>query len=511
MRTIKKPTFILSLLIVLGTLVFPQALADSPWPKYTGPDNHNTGRSPFIGPETPDIKWVLDLGGFSYFRNLSCDIRGTIYVGSASELFAINPEGTIKWSIPLPLAPTHVTVSEDGFLYIQSILDKMYKVRLDIGELINDHWPYDFSAFNAMGIYPATIAGDGTILCGNGGSGTRYLHAINPDGTDRWRVAFGDNVETLPAVDDQNRVVYCGSNKNQITKINLEDGQVIKQVSPGGHGYILSHIAIGDNGFIYFSKFSDQGDGKGHLFAYDQDLNKIWEVASGTYWMIPPALGQDGTIYTSGRSTGKISALDPITGVEKWFFLIDGDMNTPPVIDDNGTIYVVTKNHLYSIAPDGTGAQLKWTFQLDGSGYAQPMISEDGTLYILSRNGLLTALGKSIKDISIDIKPGSTTNPINLKSRGNVTVAIFGTTGFNVATIDPSTLTLAGALVKVKKNGNLMFSFEDVNYDGIADMVVHFETASLELTLTDTEAILEGETYSGTSIRGVDAVTIITN
>lgn len=507
-KSIKLMCFV-SVLFLLGTLVFPQSLAKSPWPKYMGPGSHNSGRSPYNGPDSPEVKWVLDLGGFSHFRSLSVDSDGTIYVGASLELFAVNPDGTIKWSVYIPQNPAHVTISEDGFLYVQTIYNKMYKIDSIGGEMVSDYWPYDFSPFNTQGVYPAAIAGDGTILCGTGGRGTQYLHAINPDGTGKWEVASGNNVETLPAIDEESNVVYFGNHNNQLTKVDLDSGTILKQVSPGGHGRILCHIAIGDNGLIYFTKATDVGDKKGYIYAYDSDLNEKWRTQLGSYFVFPPSIGYDGAIYTAGRNTNRLSALDPSTGIEKWSFLLDGDFYSPPVIDKSGTVYVVTKNYLYAVIPGETGTQLLWSFDLGGNGYSQPAIMEDGTLYILSRNGVLTALGEKIKDVSIDIKPGSETNPINPKSRGNVPVAIFGTSDFDVAAIDLSTVTLAGAPVKLKKKGVLMTSFEDVNNDGIVDLMVHFETAALQLSTMDTEAVLEGETFNGTRIRGADTVKVI--
>lgn len=114
-----------------------------------------------------------------------------------------------------------------------------------------------------------------------------------------------------------------------------------------------------------------------------------------------------------------------------------------------------------------------------------------------------------VLEVDIDIKPGSYPNSINLKSKGNVPVAIFSTNEFDATTIDPSTITLAEAPVIIKKNGKLMASFEDVNGDGLQDMVVHIDTTALQLSLGDTEAVLDGETFNGKKIRGVDTVRIV--
>ncbi|MBI5670193.1 MAG: lamin tail domain-containing protein [Chloroflexi bacterium] len=110
--------------------------------------------------------------------------------------------------------------------------------------------------------------------------------------------------------------------------------------------------------------------------------------------------------------------------------------------------------------------------------------------------------------VDIDIKPGSDTNPINLKSNGKVPVAILGSLDFDAAFVDPSTVTLAGAPV-AKQGRRLMVSFEDVNGDRILDMLLHFETKQLKLTEADTQAILLGRTIDGTKLRGLDSVRIV--
>lgn len=109
----------------------------------------------------------------------------------------------------------------------------------------------------------------------------------------------------------------------------------------------------------------------------------------------------------------------------------------------------------------------------------------------------------------IDIKPGSYPNSINLGSKGNVPVAIFSTTDFDATTVDPRSVTLGGASVKLKGKDTPMASFEDVNGDGLDDIIVHVETTGFELSLGDTVAVLEGFTFDGTPIRGEDTIRIV--
>jgi hypothetical protein len=104
---------------------------------------------------------------------------------------------------------------------------------------------------------------------------------------------------------------------------------------------------------------------------------------------------------------------------------------------------------------------------------------------------------------SIDIKPGSHPNSINLKSKGVVPVAVLGTSDFDVATVDPSSVIFAGASA-------VKWALEDVNGDGKLDLVLHFNTQQLAgLEKTSTTATLTGSTYNGIPIQGTDTVNIV--
>jgi len=111
--------------------------------------------------------------------------------------------------------------------------------------------------------------------------------------------------------------------------------------------------------------------------------------------------------------------------------------------------------------------------------------------------------------VTIDITPGGNPNSINLRSKGTVAVAILSAGTFDAATVDPTTVTLAGAPVKRKKNGAPMAAYEDVNGDGRVDLVVHVGTQDLKLDASATEAVLKGQTSDGTVFTGSDAVRIV--
>jgi hypothetical protein len=110
--------------------------------------------------------------------------------------------------------------------------------------------------------------------------------------------------------------------------------------------------------------------------------------------------------------------------------------------------------------------------------------------------------------VEIDIKPGSEENNINLGSGGNIPVAIFSTPDFDAASIDPVSITMANATLKVKGKGTLMYSLDDINGDGLLDMVVHVETQGLDVTGSAESAEVSGRTLNGTPIFGTDSIQV---
>jgi len=113
--------------------------------------------------------------------------------------------------------------------------------------------------------------------------------------------------------------------------------------------------------------------------------------------------------------------------------------------------------------------------------------------------------------VEIDIKPGSYPNSINLGNEGVIPVAILSGPGFNATTVDPSTIELAGAGVALRgKSSNAMAHAEDVNKDGLIDLVVQITTQNLDPgALQNGEATLTAKMYDGLFIEGSDEITIV--
>jgi hypothetical protein len=113
--------------------------------------------------------------------------------------------------------------------------------------------------------------------------------------------------------------------------------------------------------------------------------------------------------------------------------------------------------------------------------------------------------------VEIDIRPGAEQNIINLGSHGVIPIAILSSADFDATEVDPGTIELSGATVAIRGQGNrLMAHEEDVNEDGLLDLVMQVETDNLDPdAFQDGQARLTGETYDGVAIEGWGDITIV--
>lgn len=180
-------------------------------------------------------------------------------------------------------------------------------------------------------------------------------------------------------------------------------------------------------------------------------------------------------------------------------------------IHEKKVVYIPNPNDgLYNIQVIGTGdGDYTLTFFIyDDEGRSREVIQEGS---IIQNNIQKFELNYSTQDVQqvenyqlvdIDIKPGSESNSINIESNGVISVAVLSNQFFDAQKIVIKNILFAGAQP-------LKGKIEDADNDGDLDLILHFETQSLNLTSLDTEAILTGKLNDGTLIKGSDPVRII--
>jgi len=165
-----------------------------------------------------------------------------------------------------------------------------------------------------------------------------------------------------------------------------------------------------------------------------------------------------------------------------------------------------------------TGDEVPPTTVIDDEGSEDPQ-DEPGT-----------PIGESLP-VAVDIKPGSCPNPLNVRSRGVLPVAVLGTEDFDVTLIDPASVSLAGV-------APLRWAMEDVatpyepfigkeldpfsctteGQDGYMDLTLKYDTQEVVAALGDVNdgdvlaLQLTGnlmDEFGGTPILGEDVVVIL--
>ena len=163
-------------------------------------------------------------------------------------------------------------------------------------------------------------------------------------------------------------------------------------------------------------------------------------------------------------------------------------LNTGPFINLHQDVF-------WSDGPGNPGGWM-WAFNFSGGGQALGYdLSEMGAWAV--REGDRSTL------VSIDIKPGTSPNTINLGSNGSVAVAILTTAEFDASMVDPTTVEFADAPPFKRR-------MVDVDHDGNVDMLLYFYIQELNLDLNSILATLTGMTDDDRVIVGTDSVEIVT-
>lgn len=137
-------------------------------------------------------------------------------------------------------------------------------------------------------------------------------------------------------------------------------------------------------------------------------------------------------------------------------------------------------------------------------------LGDDGT-YVADSTALTATVTKLVPPVPIEIKPpASAPVPINQSSSGVIPVAIISSPTFDATTVDPTTVALAGAEVQmIGKSGKYSCSAQDVNGDGLNDLVCQVSTAQFLIQPGQSNAVLQAKTFGGQPIQGQEAITIV--
>jgi len=118
----------------------------------------------------------------------------------------------------------------------------------------------------------------------------------------------------------------------------------------------------------------------------------------------------------------------------------------------------------------------------------------------------IPVFGPSSIQVDIDIKPGSDPNSINPSSEGVIPVVILSSNTFSSSSVVVSSIEFGpGPAIELHSKTHL----NDVNNDGLDDLMLHFSTGAIMILSSSTELCISGFTIDGTEIEGCDSVVVV--
>ena len=193
-------------------------------------------------------------------------------------------------------------------------------------------------------------------------------------------------------------------------------------------------------------------------------------------------------------------------------------------IYDNGTLIIEGKDFTIDGMPAAYG---DYNFGYKKWRHITGTLSNDGVLnndfYPWALTATIRLVPEPAMPINLDIKPQSCPNPLNVNSKGVLPVAILGTEEFDVSTIVPTSVRLAGVEPIRDSLEDVAAPLVDPNEcecstngpDGFTDLTLKFETQAVlealgEVNTGDIVTLrLTGVLNDETSIEGADCVVIV--
>jgi photosystem II stability/assembly factor-like uncharacterized protein len=481
------------------------------------------------GTETMGVYRLNDQGAWSYIgptaaqiSNLAVNPSGDLFVGTAGDGVYRSSDSGSAWA-----RLTEGMRATDVYSLLFTPTDRLLVAARRAGVHVSDDkgqtWSFPSPRPSLMNFhfnfFPCPVlarASAGRVFFATGGmyfEGRLSLARSQDDGQ-TWEESLGpvapemSGFTTCVVVDHRDYVYTSSFHAGVLRSTDGGDSWHSLGLAPGpGGGPGILSLAVTSAGTILASGvgYAPEEIGVFRLADGEQIWTRIDLNGANCVWDL--TVSPNGHIFAASNVDG----LSRSTDDGRTWVPVTAPSNTPLAVNAEGRLFTASDATLFSSLDDGQ----TWTEHYDPSftgRFGSFAFDSDGYLYAGTwGGGVWRSLATTflVKTVVVDIKPGSYPNAINLGSNGTVPVAILSDSAFDATTVDPLTVTLAGATVKLRGKGTPMSSCQDVNTDGRLDLVVHVTTEALELTETSVEAILEGATYGGRRIKGSDTVKVV--
>ncbi len=315
-----------------------------------------------------NVLWHAPLGNVK--TDLAIGLDGAIYGVFDTDLFAINPDGSIRWQEgPLNGLTGGASIGPDGTLYF----GPCDLIAFGPDGAILWQYPMDCHWINSFAT-PA-VARNGTLIWAT----THNLQSVWPDGSLRWHLGVGTQVgHTSPTIGEDG-TIYIGTG-GVLYAIHDDNGGVAPAPWPthqhdvrrsGRAATSVTHLTEGES---FEADISQRGAG---FFAFDSAAEESLLIE-----VIP--LSGIGSLTLSGQAVhsyfkadgptyrGTYELLIAPTAETTYFLTVFGDE-----IDPGGGEYTITAryvaHHLSDLNPRSAGNAGEASLQVRGLGFEEGM------------------------------------------------------------------------------------------------------------------------------------------
>ena len=390
------------------------------------------------------VKWIFRPGLGNVLQPVSVGVDGTVYFAQESSVYAVNPDGTLKWKFQDPgFARVFAgpTVGPDGNIY---------------GATEDEGIP------NALGAFVLSPAG--TKISNLNGFATRF-------GYGGIEVVFGPENHWYFANNASGAIAPAGS----LFAFTLGSTNLVWHQSAIGQPRVQpsGNIVLGDGDTIHPG-----------LVDFSKDGALVWRSLGELPGTLNPGIdaqtavdvGSDGAVYVGTLTFGTgshFTALN-VDGTLRWQFRDDGIASAPAVSPLNTLVlysayFISTPSHVNAL---NTAGQLLWTENLpaENNGYVRvvstPRFTPDGSVAYAGTDVNDYAQNPYSYLYAFDTSGGATTDTVTVTSAVYNTsrkqLQLQASTTATTATLQvfvTSTDTLIGTLTKNRTRYTGKFSW----------------------------------------------------
>ncbi|MEI6886718.1 MAG: PQQ-binding-like beta-propeller repeat protein [bacterium] len=417
---------VIAILLNISPNVIASALANSNWPKQAGDLRNssyiNQNLSPYL-----TLSWLYPITNGQYLSPI-VDSLGVAYFTTKSQLVAVNPNGTSKWSYSYggvsgsgnyatPLLDGKGNIWVEGYSGSKIL---MYSIKSSDGTLnctFDDNQSYSDAKSRSVSIspdgnviyYPRFANGrmyainendcslkwysnfnsgsseNENIMPSVGSDGTIYIgysngvKAFNPsDGSLKWTYTSKSNIKSAPVLSpDETRLYFLATNPGRyLVSVKTSDGsEVWSNLLLSGSDYTYSQIGVDENGTIY----SGVGPAVGTdtFKAFNPDGSLKWSNVSNIWTRNSLLIGSNYlyTFISTGGCCKKLYSLDRNLGTVKQTYIAPRSMNINDsgmqvAVDSNSNVYYPGSGQLAKLIPWTITASADTTYYKSGGSIA---------------------------------------------------------------------------------------------------------------------------------------------